>query len=63
MDEKKDRKEYEKPEMQVIEVTVSEVIACSSLIESKPGHGWGDRNHSHSGPPGQNKKGQMWEEF
>jgi hypothetical protein len=23
---------------------------------SKPGNGFGDTNHSHSGPPGQNKK-------
>lgn len=22
----------------------------------KPGHGWGDRNHRHYGPPGQLKK-------
>lgn len=21
----------------------------------RPGHGWGDKNHDHSGPPGKNK--------
>ena len=24
---------------------------------AKPGNGFGDKNHTHSGPPGQNKKG------
>jgi hypothetical protein len=23
---------------------------------TKPGHGYGDKNHYHSGPPGQNKQ-------
>lgn len=23
--------------------------------DTRPGHGWGDRNHDHTGPPGQNK--------
>ncbi|RST30068.1 hypothetical protein HMF7854_03920 [Sphingomonas ginkgonis] len=27
----------------------SKAIAASS---GKPGHGWGDKNHTHSGPPG-----------
>jgi hypothetical protein len=26
---------------------------ASSL--SRPGNGWGDKNHQHSGPPGKNK--------
>jgi hypothetical protein len=31
-------------------------IAGSSGSQSyKPGNGWGDTNHTHSGPPGQNK--------
>ncbi|HEX3227083.1 MAG TPA: hypothetical protein VHQ89_13385 [Gaiellaceae bacterium] len=24
--------------------------------DSRPGNGWGDKNHDHTGPPGQNKK-------
>ena len=29
----------------------SKAIAASS---GRPGHGWGDTNHIHTGPPGQN---------
>jgi hypothetical protein len=31
----------------------SRAIAASS--GTRPGHGWGDSNHSHSGPPGRNR--------
>jgi hypothetical protein len=24
--------------------------------DTRPGNGWGDKNHTHTGPPGQNKK-------
>jgi hypothetical protein len=30
----------------------SKAIAASS---GRPGNGWGDKNHVHTGPPGQNK--------
>lgn len=33
-----------------------DIIKTSNSISDKPGHGWGDKNHNHSGPPGQNKK-------
>ena len=31
----------------------SRAIAASS--GTRPGNGWGDKNHSHSGPPGRNR--------
>jgi hypothetical protein len=29
---------------------------ASSPQDTRPGNGWGDKNHDHTGPPGQNKK-------
>jgi hypothetical protein len=26
-------------------------------VDSRPGHGYGDDNHEHTGPPGQSKDG------
>jgi hypothetical protein len=38
----------------LLEVSMnSPAVAASG---GKPGHGYGDTNHTHSGPPGQNKQ-------
>jgi hypothetical protein len=34
---------------------VAAATTTSKPSESKPGHGYGDSNHPHTGPPGQNK--------
>lgn len=63
------KKPYEPPQMEVTETKPEEPIACSYNEEhhsGKPGHGWGDKNHDHYGPHGQNKKHgitDIWEEF
>ena len=62
----KEKKPYEAPKMQVTKAQLEEDIMCvSSEGNGKPGHGWGDRNHNHYGPPGQNKKNgiTIWEDF
>lgn len=61
------KKSYEPPQTEVTETKTEEPIACSYYEEhnGKPGHGWGDKNHDHYGPPGQNKKNSItdiWEE-
>lgn len=65
--EKQGKKPYEPPQTEVIETETEEPIACSYYEEhnGKPGHGWGDKNHGHYGPPGQNKKHSIediWDE-
>lgn len=47
---------YEKPLTEIILFDNEDIITTSGEINSKPGNGWGDKNHNHSGPPGQNKK-------
>jgi hypothetical protein len=32
------------------------VNSAEDESDSRPGNGWGDKNHDHTGPPGQNKK-------
>ena len=63
----KQKKPYITPEMQVTNAQLEEDIMCvSSEGNGKPGHGWGDKNHDHFGPPGQNKKNgieNIWEQF
>ena len=44
-------KKYIKPITAISELTTN--IVCSS--GTKPGHGHGDNNHDHVGPPGHNK--------
>lgn len=66
--EQKEKKLYEPPTTEVIETKTEEPIACSYYEEphGKPGHGWGDKNHDHIGPPGQNKKNgitDIWEDL
>lgn len=61
------KKPYIPPTTAVIETKPEEPIACSYYEHSgKPGHGWGDKNHDHYGPPGQNKKHgitDIWEDL
>ena len=62
------KKPYISPTTEVIETNTEEPIACSyyNNHSGKPGHGWGDKNHDHIGPPGQNKKNSItdiWEDF
>lgn len=64
----KEKKPYEAPKTQVTKAQLEEDIMCvsSDNYNGKPGHGWGDKNHDHYGPPGQNKKNgitDIWEEF
>lgn len=48
---------YTKPSIEIIMFDNRDIITTSVESEqTKPGHGWGDKNHNHSGPPGQNKK-------
>jgi len=67
--EQKEKKPYEAPKMQVTKAQLEEDIMCVSSdndYNGKPGHGWGDKNHDHFGPPGQNKKNgleDIWEDF
>ena len=65
----KQKKPYSPPQTEVIETKTEEPIACSYYEDhhiGKPGHGWGDKNHDHVGPPGQNKKNgitDIWEDL
>jgi hypothetical protein len=36
-------------------VTTTTTKATTTTTVCKPGNGFGDKNHCHSGPPGQNK--------
>jgi len=36
--------------------TTTTTIPKTTTTVCKPGYGYGDKNHCHSGPPGQNKK-------
>ena len=36
--------------------TSTTTIPKTTTTVCKPGYGYGDKNHCHSGPPGQNKK-------
>lgn len=47
---------YEKPLTEIILFDNEDIITTSGEFSSKPGNGWGDKNHNHDGPPGQNKK-------
>lgn len=44
---------YEKPSMQVFEMEIENAL-MQGASEGKPGNGWGDKNHDHTGAPGQN---------
>jgi hypothetical protein len=33
-------------------VVAAPVVAAPVVVDSRPGNGWGDRNHAHTGPPG-----------
>lgn len=63
------KKPYTPPTTEVTDTKTEEPIACSYNEDNhngKPGHGWGDKNHDHIGPPGQNKKNSItdiWEDF
>ena len=67
--EQKDKKPYIAPDTQVTKAQLEDDIMCVSSdnnYSGKPGHGWGDHNHDHYGPPGQNKKNSItdiWEDF
>ena len=66
--EQKERKPYIAPDTQVTNAQLEENIMCvsSDNYNGKPGNGWGDKNHDHYGPPGQNKKHgfeNIWEDF
>ena len=37
------------------ETTTTESTTSTTSTECKPGHGYGDKNHCHSGPPGHSK--------
>ncbi len=39
----------------VTTTTIQKVTTTTAQQECKPGYGYGDKNHCHSGPPGQNK--------
>lgn len=43
---------YEKPSMQVFEMEMENALMMGASGE-KPGNGWGDKNHEHTGAPGQ----------
>lgn len=66
----KEKKPYIAPNIQVTKAQLEEDIMCVSNgnnYSGKPGHGWGDKNHDHYGPPGQNKKNNnitdIWEDL
>lgn len=46
------KKRYDPPVIQFIEMNYEDVITASGG-RSNPGHGYGDNNHHHDGPPGQ----------
>lgn len=35
-----------------IGLTMVNVVSAKEKSDSRPGWGWGDRNHTHTGPPG-----------
>ena len=37
------------------ETTTTESTTSTTSTQCKPGHGYGDKNHCHSGPPGHSK--------
>lgn len=61
------KKEYCRPKAEIIRFKAEDVITTSGMSSGgsgkpskpgdsgKPGHGWGDKNHDHKGPRGQNK--------
>lgn len=44
--------EYKKATAELVWFDQNDIISTSG---GKPGHGYGDKNHDHIGPPGQNK--------
>lgn len=47
-------KKYITPRLQMEQIEPEPPFATSGPKE-KPGHGYGDKNHDHDGPPGHNK--------
>ena len=43
---------YEKAIAEMIVFDPADIITTSDIETEKPGHGFGDGNHDHSGPPG-----------
>ncbi|MCQ2317186.1 MAG: hypothetical protein MJZ85_11015 [Bacteroidales bacterium] len=53
------KRTYITPTAEKIEFDYTVQIVASG-VDIRPGNGWGDRNHDHTGAPGQKKKGH-WE--
>jgi hypothetical protein len=43
------------PPASTVPVAAPPIIVETSTLETRPGNGWGDRNHAHTGPPNRSK--------